>query len=341
MSTYIKPGKAQEYENAPDWLVAYMRYRRTMQGNTPKSVITDFITLREYFQWLHHFTKSGSHPKNEAELREVNILDMDISEVVEVKRKTIETYLYFCADTLNNGETTRTKKLMGLRSFYNYILDQEDALNTGLEYNPAERIPVPKAPKKQPIYLSDDECKALLDAIDGDHMERDYAIIFLLLTCGLRVSEAVSLNMGDVNLDVGTIKVHGKGNKERTAHITPLCTDAMRYYLTAYRDLTEAEKNLDSPFFISRRTRKRLTTRTVERIMQQSVLKAGLGGMGYTPHKLRHTTATMLAKDGHDLLVIQNVMGHESPTTTQIYAHLGSDDIEKAISNSTLQKLGG
>lgn len=340
MSTYITPGKALEFDNAPDWLANYMLYRRTMLGNTPKSVMTDFISLREYFQWLTTYKTTGKSPKNKEHLRSISLLAMALDTAVDVKRTDVETYLFFCANILDNSEITRSKKLAAIKSFYNYVLDQNEVLQTELSYNPASRIKNPKAPKKQPIYLPEQERTSLLDAIEGENAERDYAILLLLTTCGLRVSEVVSLNMMDVNMEAGMIRVHGKGNKERFAYPTPSCIKAMQNYLTSYRRKVVSEETGQAPFFISKRTRNRLTTRSIERLMQKHVNAAGIGGMGYTPHKLRHTTATILAKDGCDLLAIQQLLGHESPTTTQIYTHLGNDDLERAVSKSSLMKLG-
>lgn len=339
MSTYITPGKPLEYDNAPDWLVAYMRYRRTILGNTPQSVMTDFLSLREYLQWLSAYQRTGDTPKTAEELRSIDILDFPLADVVRVKRIDVETYLYFCADTLGNGEMTRGKKLTAIKCLYNYILDQGDVLQTGLEYNPADRIKSPKKPKRQPVYLPEQERTMLLDAVSGENAVRDYAILLLLLSCGLRVSEAVNITMKDVNFAAGTIRIHGKGNKERTAHPTPACIEALRRYLEEYRNLIEPEPAQTAPFFISKKQKTKITTRTVERMMQKHINAAGIGGMGYTPHKLRHTTATILAKDGVDLLAIQQLLGHESPTTTQIYTHLGNEDLEKAVAQSSLGNL--
>lgn len=317
-----------------------MRYRRTMLGNTPNSVITDYITLREFLQWLKIYQSTGQSPKTVSLLRSTDLLDMPIETAVEAKRNDIETYLYFCADTLGNSAVTRTKKLVQVRCFYDYILDQNDVLQTKLEFNPAARIKYPKTPKKQPIYLPEQERTSLLEAVSGENAIRDYAILLLMLSCGLRVSEVVNLTMRDVNCSAGIIKVHGKGNKERIAYPTPACMEAMERYLAEYRNLTKAEDGLSAPFFISKRTCKQITTRSVERLMQKHVNAAGIGGMGYTPHKLRHTTATILAKDGTDLLAIQAILGHESPTTTQIYTHLGSEDLENAVNKSSLMNIG-
>lgn len=347
MSTYIKNGKTLEYDNAPDWLVAYMRYRRTILSNTPNSIMTDFIALREYFQWLQVFQNTGASPKSVAKLRKVDILNLDLEDAIKVTRSDVETYLYFCTETLKNCEKTRTKKLVSIRCFYNYVLDQEEALHTHMESNPAERIRNPKIPKKEPIYLPEKERNSLLSAVDvnddkNTHAKRDYAILLLLVTCGLRVSEAVNITLKDIDYNNQRIKIHGKGNKERIAYLTPACIEALQAYQTDYRQdiLGDACDDPDQYFFLSSKTKTHITTRMVERIMQKYVLEAGIGGMGYTPHKLRHTMATMLAKDGADLLQIQQILGHNNPNTTQIYTHLGNEDLAKTVSNSSLMSLG-
>ena len=340
ISTYVKPGKALEFDNAPDFLVACMRYQRTLQGLSPTSVMTNFTSLREFFQWLTVYQKTGMSPRTVQELRAVDLLGMTIEEAINVKRSDIETYLFFCTETLQNIEATRHKKLAAIRCFYNYVLDKKDDFGVSLEHNPADAVSNPKLPKRQPVYLPEMERTSLLAAVHGDNADRDYAILVLILTCGLRVSEVVNIQIQDVNFEAKTIRIRGKGNKERIARMTDACRDALQNYADVYRAEATDNDQPSAAFFVSKKTGQHITTRMIERIMQKNVNAAGIGGMGYTPHKLRHTTATILAKDGADLLVIQQILGHESPTTTQIYTHLGSEDIDKAIQKSSLTSIG-
>lgn len=340
MSTYLKAGKPLEYDNAPDWLVGYMKYRRTVLANTPASVMTDFKSLREFFQWLSPVIYTGKQPISEAALRSVSILELPLEDVLSVQKGDIESYLYFLSDTLGNEAATRNRKLVAIRGFYNYLLDQQEHLGITLNGNPASRISRPKQAKKLPVYLPAEDQKALLNTIGGENGVRDYAIFLLLLTTGMRISELVNINMTDLNLKGRTIRIHGKGNKERTANLTEPCCDAIRRYLEEYRDLIPEGDLLSPALFTSKRRRDRLTARGLEKTMRNYVLAAGLGGLGYTPHKLRHTMATMLAKDGVDLMVIQNVLGHADPGTTEIYTHLDSSDIRAAIQKSSVRELG-
>lgn len=338
MSTYIKPGKALEYDNAPDWLIAYMRYRRTVLGNTPTSVMTFFGNLREFCQWVQAYKTSGRQPKEAPLLRQIDILELPLSVMVEISKNDIETYLYFLTDVLANEARTRNKKLVAIQCFYDYLLDQQEAMGISLGENPASRIRRPKTARKQPVYLPEDDSTALLEGISGENAVRDYAVLLLLLSSGLRVSEAVGINMKDLNLDNRTCRIRGKGNKERIINLTPPCCRAIRKYLEEYRELLQGLET--DALFVSKRYMDRLTTRSVQKMMQKHTINAKLGGKGYTPHKLRHTTGTTLAKDGVDLLVIQQVLGHENPATTEIYTHLGQEDVAKAVRDSSLGLLG-
>ena len=339
MSTYIKASAPLEFDNAPDWLIAYMRYRRTMLGNTPSSVMTDFKSVREYFQWLKYFQENNSSPLCTEDLRTVNITTYTLMDAVNVKRALIETYLFFCADTLGNEAATRQKKLVAIRSFYNYVLDQEDVLHTELEYNPAERIRNPKTPKRQPVFLPEDACKAFLDAIRGENGPRDYALFLLMLSTGLRVSEVVNISLKDTNLTSKTIKIHGKGNKERTVYLTDAVVTSIQHNIDEYRVPAKADTSLLAPLFISKRTGTGLTTRSVERAMDKYILKAGIGGMGYTPHKLRHTFATVLSKTA-SASVVQSALGHANLNTSQIYIHLGQNEVQNAVRDSAVNDFG-
>lgn len=341
MSTYIKDNQPLEYDNAPDWLVAHLRYRRTMMGNTKASIMTYFIALREFLQWVWYSQVKGIPPRTEADIRNFDILDMPITAPLACGRAEIEAYMYFLEDALGNSTDTRAKKLTILRSFYFYLFDQQKALGITLVSNPADRIRLPKQPKKTPVYLPAAERQQFLDAIGGENGVRDYAIFLLILSCGLRISEAVGIDLGDLNLTARTIRISGKGNKQRIANLSENCADAIQRYLIEYRGLIPSEAIVDrDALFLSARKGRRLTTRSLELAMRNYVIKAGLGGQGYTPHKLRHTTATMLAKDGVDLLVIQEVLGHANPATTEIYTHIGNDDVLNALANSSLSRLG-
>lgn len=334
MSTYLKTGRPLEYDNAPDWLVAYMHYLRTILNRTPATVMTYFKDLRSFFQWYKFHSETSQNPKSEAAMRNIDILTLPFSAAENVTQEDIISFLFFCANVLQNSETTRNKKLAALDSFYRYAHK-----NAGIDNNPAAQIDRPKLPKTKPVYLTESEQLSLLDNIRGENQVRDYAIILLSLVSGLRVSEICSLDKEDINLETKTLRVReGKGSQERIEYLTNSCIAALMDYELHYRNPIH---NLSDPkaYFVTKRLGSRITTKAVYNLVKKHRQNAQLC-KNITPHKLRHTTATTMAKAGVPLLIIQEHMGHRSPTTTQLYTHLDSDDMRGVLNNTFLSVLG-
>lgn len=344
MSTYITSGKPLEFDNAPDWLVNYMQYRLTILNNTREAVMTYFKGLREFCQWSRCFQQSGQNPKDEYSLRSVDILTLPIDTVLTLNRANIETYLFFLSNVLCNGVSTRNKKLVFIRTFYEYVIDHQSELGVKIEVNPAGRIKKPRAPKKQPIYLPEEDREKLIDHLNqkveagDDNAIRNRAIFLLYLTAGIRLNEATRMDMDDLNLKDGTIRVKGKGAKERTVYLTEPCAAALEDYIEQYRSRITC---LQTPaLFISLQKKDRIVGKTIEAAFDKCIWEAGLGGKSYSPHKLRHSCATALAQEGHSVMVIKELLGHEDIGTTQIYTHLNNQDVAYAVKNSSLRNLG-
>ena len=176
----------------------------------------------------------------------------------------------------------------------------------------------------------------LLESVDGANSVRDYCILTLFLNCGLRISELVGLNVTDVRGD--QLRVLGKGNKERLVYLNDACLAAIREYLAVR---PEPPKDADKPYlFVSSRTRAPLTPRRVEQIVETHLKAAGLGGRGYSPHKLRHTAATLMYQHGGvDIRVLKEILGHVNLGTTEIYTHVSSDQIANAADRNPLSHV--
>lgn len=340
MSTYIKKGQPLEFDNSPPWLTQYMRYRLTVLGNSKASVMTYFKVLREFAQWRSIYNPKEDQQINEEEVRNRNITALPLSKILNLKKKDIENYLFFIADSCENQAGTRSKKLTIVRSFYEYLIDEQETLGIEIENNPALRIKNPKLPEKKPVYLPEDDQQALLSSgATGENEIRDYAIYVLFLSTGMRISEVTNIDLSDLNLTEKTILIrNGKGGKDRLANLSDACCSALQYYIQNYRNLII---DLDTPaLFVTKRYKKRITERAIEKAMAKAVLRAKLGGKGYTPHKFRHTTATMLAKEGQPLQIIQQVLGHSSTTTTEIYTHLSQEDVKFSLRHSCVNEIG-
>lgn len=227
--------------------------------------------------------------------------------------------------TKGKSKTTVSRKLATIRSFFNYLYQE------GLvKINQAKLVPTPKAPKHLPNFLSIDDVFNLVQTPEGIGLlpVRDRAILELLYSSGLRVSEAAGLNVEDINTRDGLIKARGKGKKERIVPIGNKALDALKSYLIE-RKLFKKKKAIsdsDTALFLNR-DGKRLTDRQIRRIVVKHARAIGIDGQ-IGPHALRHTFATHLLTGGADLRVIQELLGHSSLSTTQKYTHL---DIEHLI----------
>ncbi len=219
-----------------------------------------------------------------------------------------------------NSKATIARKLSAVRSYFRYLLRQ------GLvEDNPAEAVLTPKQEKKIPHYLTVDDVFRLLDQVQEDTLlgRRNRAIFETLYTAGTRVSELAGLDTTDVNLDEGIIRVHGKGNKERVLPIGGKAAAAIRAYRDRLYRETGVAPDAGGALFLNRR-KGRLTARSIARILDKLVRQCGLL-VPVSPHTLRHTFATHLLDAGADLRTVQELLGHESLSTTQKYTHVSID----------------
>jgi integrase/recombinase XerC len=227
----------------------------------------------------------------------------------------VEDVREFVASEINRGKarSTASRRLASLRSFFKYL--HKEGL-TGK--NPAKLVPSPKLPRKLPRFLTVDEIFSIVRKPEGIGLltARDRAILELLYSSGLRVSELAGLNTKDVNLDEGLLKVMGKGKKERIVPVGGKAVDALRSY--------HVEKLLlkkTGPALFINQSGGRLTDRSIRRVVLKYARLLALSGK-VTPHTIRHTFATHLLHGGADLRVIQELLGHSSLSTTQKYTHM-------------------
>ncbi len=240
------------------------------------------------------------------------------TEIEKVNSKIINLYslnLY-----TKNSKSTVSRKLTTLRSFFNFMVRKGN-----LKQNPAKLIPLPKKEKELPVFLSVDEVFKLIDSIDQEGILplRDLAIIELLYSSGLRVSELTNIKVLDIDHRENFVKVSGKGNKER---VVPFGSNAREVILQYLRRRIELKPKDDFLFLNNRGSG--LTTRSIERIVKKYGLLSGISKK-ISPHALRHTFATHLLGGGADLRSIQELLGHSSLSTTQRYTHTSIEQIMK------------
>jgi len=247
-----------------------------------------------------------------------------ISSLKDVDRHVLRDYL---SHLMERGivKASIARKLSAIRSFYRYLL-REEIIPT----SPVATTSSPKLDKRLPSFLTIEEINRLLEAPDlsPPQGQRDRALLEILYASGLRVSELVSLNLEQVNLDSNEIRVWGKGSKERMVLMGKPATEALRTYLKQGRPKLFGTKiRMTNALFINRYG-KRLTERRVQRILEKYANIAGIGKRVY-PHMLRHTFATHLLDGGADLRVVQELLGHANLSSTQIYTHVTQSQARK------------
>lgn len=222
------------------------------------------------------------------------------------------------------SERSQARLLSSLRSFYDWLV-----LEKVIEENPCDKVDMPKLGVYLPTVLSVEEVEAIIDSVQREDWFglRDKAILEVLYGCGLRVSEAVELKISGVYLDEGFLRVIGKGNKERLVPLGEMAGDALRNYLDSRPAPADAEA--DDVLFLNR-FGKRFSRVSMFNLVKKQALAAGIT-KELSPHTFRHSFATHLVENGADLRVVQEMLGHESITTTEVYTHIEAETWQKDI----------
>ena len=224
------------------------------------------------------------------------------------------------------SERSQARLLSSLRSFYDWLI-----LEKIIEENPCDKVDMPKLGVYLPTVLSVEEVEAIIDSVQREDWFglRDKAILEVLYGCGLRVSEAVELKISGVYLDEGFLRVIGKGNKERLVPLGEMAGDALRNYLDSWPAPADAES--DDVLFLNR-FGKRFSRVSMFNLVKKQALVAGIT-KELSPHTFRHSFATHLVENGADLRVVQEMLGHESITTTEVYTHIEAETWQKDIAD--------
>ncbi len=316
-----------DFETAPNILNDFLIYIETIKGKSLNTVNEYFFDLRMFFKFLKRHKKIVSA---EIEFDEIEISDVSIELIKSVELSDLYSFLSFLSRERKNSSPTRARKVASLKSFFNYLTNKAKLL----EYNPANELESPKIVKRLPKYLNIEESKKLLEIVDGDFFERDFAIITLFLNCGMRLSELVNINISDIRDNKLTII--GKGNKERTIYLNKACMSAIDTYLSIRE--TNGVKDKDA-LFLSKR-KQRISNSSVQKIVKGYIRQAGLDPKRYSVHKLRHTSATLMYKYGDvDIRALQAILGHESISTTEIYTHLDEQQLRDAVDKNPLSNI--
>lgn len=322
--------KNEKYSDVPEILRTYLNYMLIIKGRSENTVKEYYYDLKMFFRYVHAVV-------NELDilnLNEISLDDFDENNLKNVSLNDLYEFMTYVNNFKSSNDNYKARKVASLRSFYNYLNVKIGFMDS----NPAINLDTPKLKKRLPKFLTLEESITLLKSIDGKHKERDVAIFTLFLNCGLRLSELVGINLKDINFEKRTLRVIGKGNKERIVYLNNLCIKSIESYLLV-RPTEHLEYNDRDALFISDKSR-RISNRMVEILAKKYFKVAGIDETRYSPHKLRHTAATVMYKEGNvDIKTLQEILGHVSISTTQIYTHINDSDMRKAADNNPFNSV--
>ena len=319
-------------EGNPEFLNSFLDYTTTILNKSPNTIKEYNYDLNRFLKYLMYHLRLTT----EKNLDDIDIHSITLETMNKVTLDDIHAYLFYLTNTFDSKPATRARKAASIRVFFKYL-----AQKGMISQNPAMNLESPKLGKRMPKYLSLDDSKKLLEVASNTNdrnNERDFAIITLFLNCGIRLSELVGINIKDIVFSEDKLNVIGKGNKERTIYLNKACVNAINSYL-AVRPRTGIKSGSEVALFLSERL-ERISRRTVQYIVKQELLKAGLDANKYSVHKLRHTAATLMYQYGNvDIRALQELLGHESISTTQIYTHVNNEQVRHAVEDNPLANL--
>lgn len=309
-----------QINDAPDILMEFLEYHSTVRGHSDRTVAAYYMDLKILFRYLKRKRRIVSR---DVPFAEIDITDVDLDFIKATKIEELYGYQSFSPETGQAlSAASRCRRTSSVKSFFNYLTNKRHLLDR----NVTQELDMPKRQASLPRYLEESDCEKLLNVCDGPYGERDYCILMLFMSCGLRVSELVSLNVTDLYED--HLRVLGKGNKERVVFFGEGCREAIDDYLMV-RNVDKVSEKDKNALFISQKNC-RFGVRGVQQMLEKKLLLAGLDASRYSPHKLRHTAATLMLKNGVDTRALQEVLGHSNLNTTQIYTHLDNAALHEA-----------
>lgn len=317
----------------PPILREFASYKLNIQGCSVKTVDEYLIDLRTFFRYLILIRK-GKKPSAEI-MRETDILSVDLAFIKEISTTDIYDFLMYAGSQRGNGKRASARKLSAIKAMFKYLTVKRSLL----EVNPSANIESPKQKKELPKHLTVEESIDLLSAVQADtdsaNRARDYAILTLFLNCGMRLSELGGISFSDLDSELRSLRVLGKGAKERVVYLNDACREALTAYLPI-RQTLKPKSGDENALFISRNGN-RLSIKTIQWMVKKYLGEAGLEFKHYSTHKLRHTAATLMYQTGQvDIRVLKDILGHEQLTTTQIYTHVSDRGMEEAVAKNPL-----
>ena len=321
--------------DCPPILREFLSYHENIKGQSPRTIAEYYLDLRMFFRFIKMIKLELPYDDS---FDSIPIRDVDLELIKTVTLQDVYDFLAFLAKDrvwesqsadAGIGSAARARKLSAIKSFYKYLTVRTKQLSE----NPVKDLEFPKIRKSLPKYLTLEQTKELLNSVSGRNKTRDYAILMIFLTCGIRRSELAGLNVSDVYPD--RIRVIGKGNKERFVFLSAACRQAISDYMEERKTIVLS----DNRALFASQEKNRISTATIHHLVKKHLAAAGLDASLYSAHKLRHTAATMMLSGGVDVKTVQEVLGHENLNTTQIYTHIENTELKIAAEANPISHL--
>jgi integrase/recombinase XerC len=319
--------------------ISYLTFEKHFSEHTAKCYRADLVQftgfLADHRSDTHDAPAPAANPwenptatATATQTQTQTVVDIDTA-IIAADVNTIRRYM---ADLGQHhySKSTTARKLATLRSFYKFLVKRDHVSS-----NPVVSIKTPKQEKKLPKFLEYEEVVRLLNTPPSNTWlgSRDRAILEVLYNTGMRVSELVSLNMDDVDFLSEVIHVRGKGKKERICPIGSSALQAIQSYIEFRNRRMANDSNFDSRVLFANKHGQRLSTRSVRRKMDKYLIESGLDP-SISPHTLRHSFATHMLNNGADLRSVQELLGHQSLSTTQVYTHITTSHMNEQYKNA-------
>ena len=331
---------ATQYNPREDSLALrdFASYKQSIAGCSPRTVNEYMLDLRTFFRFIIADRTGITYGTPEYDNIDLHVVDIPFLRSVETSE--IYNFLFFCDSVLGNAPNARARKLSAIKGLYKFYTKTKMVL----EKNPAEIVETPKKQKTLPKHMNYEDAVNFIATVRNDSSQpdflriRNYCIVTLFLNCGMRLSELVSINLNDIDRFLRSVRIIGKGNKERIIYFNDACRAALEEYIPM-REQQRTATETENALFLSRRG-KRIDNRMVQKMVEKYLELSGLGNRGLSVHKLRHTAATLMySRGGDDVRVLKEILGHEQLNTTQIYTHVSNSEVEAAMAKNPLSTL--
>lgn len=324
----------REFQNdtLPDSVEGFLNYLETIRNKSKNTIVAYQKDLTVFYRFLLLY--KGQVNQKEVQFDDIDISVVDDNFIRSIKLKDLYAFMSFVEKYRENSAYARARKVATLKSYFKYLHGKAKIITE----NPANELETPKINKRHPIYLTLDQSLELLNSLDKSYKyyERDYCILTLFLNCGMRLSELCNIQIPKIKGD--TLTIVGKGDKERTVYLNEACMSAIDNLL-GVRNNSKVLPEYKNHLFLSNRG-SMISQRTVEKMIKKYITEAGFTEEKYTPHKLRHTAATLMYKyGGVDIRSLQAILGHTNISTTQIYTHIDNDQLRAAAKANPLSDI--